>query len=311
MSSPYQHTLGKTVSTSGIGLHSGEMVKLTLRPSSPGTGIIFRRRDVASYKAEVRALYSAVCETTLGTTLRNEYGVSVATVEHLMAALWGCGVDNVIVELDAPEVPIMDGSSEPFIALIERAGVMSQGVVRREIEVLETLTFREGESVIRLEPATHFSLQVEIDFPNTLIGRQSYVFSEPASGFKSLLSEARTFGMASDLPRMHAMGLARGGSLENAILVDGNRVVNEEGLRFDDEFVRHKALDCIGDLFLAGYRLKARVTAYRPGHGVNNKALRALFDDASAWRFVSAAGMPARAAKPARAPMAEPAASFA
>lgn len=281
--SPFQHTIAKSVAISGIGLHSGEKVKMVIRPSDEGTGIVFRRRDMAAHKAEIKAHYSNIFDTTLGTSIRNSYGASVATIEHLMAALWGCGVDNAVIEIDGPEVPIMDGSSKPFVEWIERAGLVAQEAPRRKLRILSPVMFSENGNVLRFEPAKGFQLSVDIEFESAAIAHQHCTLDFNRLTFKDAISEARTFGMASDLPKMRALGLAKGGSLENAILVDGDKVVNEEGLRFDDEFVRHKALDCVGDLYLAGYRIEGRIIAMRPGHAVNAKALKALFDSPNAW----------------------------
>lgn len=292
--SAFQTTLAGSVTCSGVGLHTGKPVHLTLRPADCDTGIQFVRLDVAKEISVIPASYLNVADTRLGTTLKNEYGTTISTVEHLMAALWGLGVDNAVITLDGPEVPIMDGSSEPFVFLIECAGVKTLSASRDTIEVLKKITVQEGESTASIRPFDGFALNIDIEYPNTAIPAQHAFYDFSTQSFKHALCRARTFGFASDVEKLRAMGLARGGSLENAIVVGDKAVLNEEGLRFGDEFVRHKALDCVGDYFLSGLRVRGAVTTVRPGHGINNKLLRALFADRSAWRVIS----PARPARP-------------
>lgn len=281
-----QLTISHPVTCSGVGLHSGSQVHMALHPAAADTGIVFRRTDVAAGTGLVPARYDLVRETQLGTTLVNSHGVGVATVEHLMAALWGCGIDNVVVELDGPEVPIMDGSSEPFVFLIECAGIIEQNQPRRMIEITKTVTVQAGNSELTVEPYAGYTMDVEIDFAHEAIARQRAMYDFSKVTFKQMLSRARTFGFEHEVEYLRANGLARGGSLHNAIVIGEQGVLNREGLRFNDEFVRHKALDCIGDLYLAGARIIGKVTARRPGHGINNQLLRALLADTSAWRVV-------------------------
>lgn len=296
----FETTLASSVQCHGIGLHSGQNVRLGLHPAEAGSGIIFVRLDVKSNQGVVAARYDRVTDTRLGTRITNEQGVCVSTIEHLMAAFWGMGVDNALVTIDGPEVPIMDGSSEPFVALIRDAGTRALATPRRYIEVLDTVTVREGESVMTLSPHAGFALDVEILFSHQAIARQTRVFDSALEDFSGSLSRARTFGFAHEVEQLRTMGLARGGSLENAIVIGEQGVLNREGLRYNDEFVRHKALDCVGDLYLAGHPLLAHVGALRPGHSINNALLRALFAQAHAWRFVTLA--PAASYKePARA----------
>ena len=280
----YQTTLARPIHCEGIGLHSGSIVTLRLYPAPADTGILFKRTDVNEAVSLVPAHYNLVTDTMLGTTITNQHGVSVATVEHLMAALWGLGVDNAIIEIDAPEIPIMDGSSEPFVEHIEQAGVVRQSAPRVIIEVLEKITVAQGASVLTIEPAKDFSMDISIDFPNAVIAHQAGHYDFSKTSFKKALCRARTFGFEKDVSKMRAAGLALGGSLDNAVVVGENGVLNKEGLRYQDEFVRHKALDLAGDLFLGG-RLRGRVSGSRPGHGINNLLLRTLFADASAWRI--------------------------
>jgi UDP-3-O-[3-hydroxymyristoyl] N-acetylglucosamine deacetylase len=281
-----QHTVAAEVSCVGVSLHSGDMVNMVIRPAAANTGIVFMRKDIDGAKNKVPATFDAVVETTLGTTIANKHGVTVSTIEHLMAAIWGAGIDNARIELDGPEVPIMDGSSEPFIFLLECAGRVQQRAVRRVIEILREVRVEEGKSVAVAKPAESFVLEVEIAFNHNLIGSQKarYDFSETT--FKQSLARARTFGFAAEVEKMRSMGLALGGSLHNAIVVGEDDILNEGGLRYADEFVRHKALDCVGDYFLAGAIIRGEVQTHRPGHGINNKLLRAILADEANYRIV-------------------------
>jgi UDP-3-O-[3-hydroxymyristoyl] N-acetylglucosamine deacetylase len=291
-----QTTIAKSVTLSGIGLHSGSTVTLRLLPAAADTGVVFRRMDVIPLHSMVAAKYDAVCDTRLGTTVKNSYGVRVSTIEHLMAALWGAGIDNVLVEIDAPEVPIMDGSSKPFVALLQKAGKTSLMVPRRVLRVLKAVEVREGESVARLEPNREgdegLVLSIVVEYDNAVIGRQQAVYDFRDQSFAEMLSGARTFGFEYEVEAMQKAGLALGGSLENAIVVGETKVLNAEGLRYDDEFVRHKALDCVGDFFLCGYVIDGIADVLRPGHGINNKLIRALMADKTAYEIVRAGVLP-------------------
>lgn len=289
---PAQHTLASAITCSGVALHSGDTVEMCIRPAPVHTGIVFVRTDVGAERGMLEARYDQVSETTLGTTLRNEFGTTVATVEHLMAALAGMGVDNAVIEMDGPEVPIMDGSSEPFVFLIECAGTVAQEAPRRMIEVLRRVEVREGNSIAVLEPhEAGFVLDITIDFPHPAVPQQQAVYDFSATSFKQSLCRARTFGFAREVEKMHSMGLALGGSLKNAVVIGDEGVINEEGLRYPDEFVRHKALDVVGDYYLAGGALLARAVTYKPWHGINNKLMRALFSDPANYRIVGEDGM--------------------
>lgn len=281
----YQHTVAAEVSCVGVSLHSGDMVNMIIRPSQPHSGIVFVRTDMTPH-AVVPATYDAVVETTLGTTIANKHGVTVSTIEHLMAALWGAGIDNARIELNGPEVPIMDGSSEPFVFLLECAGRVQQRAMRRVIEVVREVSVTEGGSKATLSPHDGFTLEVEIAFNHPLIATQKAQYDFSDTSFKQSLSRARTFGFERDVEKMRSMGLALGGSLHNAIVVGEHDILNEGGLRYADEFVRHKALDCVGDYFLAGAVIKGAVHTVRPGHGVNNKLLRELFSNPENYRVV-------------------------
>jgi UDP-3-O-[3-hydroxymyristoyl] N-acetylglucosamine deacetylase len=283
-----QHTVSKVFSCEGISLHQGQNVTVTIKPAPENHGIVFKRTDIAdASKARVQAHYANVVDTRLCTVLENEYGVRVATVEHLMAALWGCGVDNALIEIDGAEVPIMDGSSDAFVFMIECAGIEQQSEPRRVILVNSPIIVHEGDSIAMLQPcADGFSIEVDINFGHHAIGEQRYHFEAEEMSFKQSVSRARTFGFLRDVEAMRSVGLARGGSLHNAIVIDDNGVMNEDGLRFADEYVRHKTLDCLGDYYLAGHHIIGKVRTSRPGHGINNKLMRALFENPKAWTYI-------------------------
>jgi UDP-3-O-[3-hydroxymyristoyl] N-acetylglucosamine deacetylase len=282
-----QQTLGNPVSCSGIGLHSGRNVRMSVLPALANSGIVFKRLDVPAAQALVAARYDLVSDTRLGTTITNRHGVCVSTIEHLMAALWGAGIDNATVELNGPEVPIMDGSSEPFMFMLECARIIRQNAPRRLLRVLKSVEIKDGESIARVAPNEEGDdgcvIDIEIDYRDTIIHRQRAVYDFREITFKQSLSRARTFGFEHEVAALRSQGLALGGSLENAIVVGKEKILNDDGLRYGDEFLRHKALDCLGDLFLAGTRIDARFTFIRPGHPINNKLLRALLADESAY----------------------------
>ncbi len=303
-----QTTLSNKVSCSGVGLHSGKPVQMVIYPAPAGAGIVFKRLDVATDKAFVSARYDAVSETRLGTTIQNRHGVAVSTIEHLMAAFWGVGLDNAVVELSGPEVPIMDGSSEPFLFMLECARVIRLAEPRQILRILKRVEVRDGESVASVEPMTFgdegCTIAIEIQFNSKVIDRQKAFYDFREQNFKQSLSRARTFGFEHEVMALRQMGLALGGSLENAIVVGAEGVLNEEGLRYNDEFVRHKALDCVGDLFLAGHRIDGHFTFLKPGHAINNKLLRAIFADESAYVIAQPGKMQVAPAAYVHAPVA-------
>lgn len=282
-----QTTLSNKVSCSGVGLHSGKPVEMVIYPAAANTGIVFKRLDVMAEQAFVPARYDNVSETRLGTTIQNRHGVTVSTIEHLMAAFWGVGLDNAVVELNGPEVPIMDGSSEPFLFMLECARVVPLSEARQTLRILKRVEVRDGDSVASVEPTGFgdegMTIGIEIQFNSKVIDRQVAFYDFREQNFKQSLSRARTFGFEHEVKALRQMGLALGGSLENAIVVGAEGVLNEEGLRYADEFVRHKALDCVGDLFLAAHRIDGHFTFLKPGHAINNKLLRAIFADESAY----------------------------
>ena len=299
-----QQTFATSVQCDGISLHQGTTVRMTLKPAPENHGIWFKRTDIAdAEQAMVKADYRYVSDTRLCTVLENAYGVKVSTVEHLMAALWGCGVDNALIEIDGAEVPIMDGSSEPFVFLIECARVVEQDAPRRTVVIDAPIVVQEGTSVAILQPSEEgFSLDVEIDFPHEAIGRQRYHFASSENGFRLSVARARTFGFLKDVEALRSVGLARGGSLANAVVIDDNGIMNEDGLRHHDEFARHKALDCMGDFFLAGCHIQGHVKISRPGHAINNKLMKALFSRPDCWHYHEAmenTAMPAHLANAA------------
>jgi UDP-3-O-[3-hydroxymyristoyl] N-acetylglucosamine deacetylase len=281
-----QQTVAKSASRAGVGLHSGERVNLTIRPAAAGEGVRFVRTDIRDRDNAIRADALAVSTTMLGTNLTNGAGVSVATVEHFLAACAGLGVDNLVAEMDGQEMPILDGTSSPFVAMIEEAGLTPQPKPRRVLKILKTTEVRDGVKFARLSPGEGFSIRATIDFPSKAIGRQEIAFDMTPGAFAREIAWARTFGFAHELQKLRSMGKALGGSLENAVGVDGDTILNPEGLKTPDEFVRHKVLDVVGDLFLAGGPIEGCYEGEQPGHALNNKLLRALFADAAAFRWI-------------------------
>jgi UDP-3-O-[3-hydroxymyristoyl] N-acetylglucosamine deacetylase len=277
---PLQQTLKTVIDCRGIGLHSGRRIAMRLMPAAPDTGIVFRRADRSG---EVRAVWENAVESPRCTVLSNGEGMTISTVEHLMAALAGMAVDNAIVELDGAEVPIMDGSAAPFVFLIECAGLAEQSAPRRVIKVLKPVGVGGDGATAALVPDESFSMSFRIEFDNPAIRCQRKSLVIDAATFKAELSPARTFGLLDEVDRLRAAGLARGGSLDNVIVVTGDRVLNRGGLRYDDEFVRHKLLDALGDLYLAGAPLVGRFYGVRSGHAHNRRLLSALFADDEAW----------------------------
>lgn len=280
-----QKTLKSAIRCAGTALHSGSKVSMTLYPADPGTGIVFKRVDIAGGGTVIPADWRHVTDSRLCTAIENGDGISVATVEHLMAAFAGCEIDNALVEINSDEIPVMDGSAEPFVFLIECAGVAEQDAVRRGIRVLKTVTVREGSRSASLSPGDGFSVSFQIKFDNPAVARQQCFFRLADGVFKSEICRARTFGFLHEVDELRAAGLAQGGSLENAVVVSGGEILNEGGLRYADEFVRHKVLDAIGDLYLAGAPLVGHFHGIQSGHTLNCRLLEALFEDDAAWSF--------------------------
>ena len=282
--SAFQHTLRSPALFAGVGVHTGEYVKVAVRPAAADAGIVFIRTDIDDLDNRVLATPETVVKTQLGTVIGNAAGVTVATIEHLMAALVMSGIDNAEVELDGPEMPIMDGSSWPFLKILDRAGRRPQAAARRFIEILDTVEVVDGDKRAALSPAMRFEVAFAIEFPTAVIGRQEIDLPMDEQAFRRELADCRTFGFLHEVEALRAMGLARGGSMENCVVIDGDRVLNDEGLRRPDEFVRHKALDAIGDLYVLGAPILGRFEGVLAGHGLNNALVRALLAKPSAWR---------------------------
>jgi UDP-3-O-[3-hydroxymyristoyl] N-acetylglucosamine deacetylase len=288
-------TVRTSVAFAGVGLHSGRPARMFVRPAPAGSGVRFMRLDVGDRDPIVPARWDAVADTRLNTRIENAAGVSVATVEHLMAALGSCGVDDALIDLDGPEVPIMDGSARAFAAGLRRVGLASQPGARLGLRVTRTVEVERDGARATLRPAARFELAFAIDFPDAAIGRQRFAFAPTPISFLTELADCRTFCRLGEVEALRAAGLALGGTLENAVVVDGDRVLSPGGLRRPDEFVRHKALDAIGDLALAGAPILGRYEGERAGHGLNNALLRALFAAPDAWAWDAA---PEPAAEP-------------
>ena len=286
-----QRTLQSLTKAVGVGLHSGQRVELTLRPAQPDTGIVFRRVDLPQ-PVDIPINATAVTDTRLASTISNG-GAKVHTVEHLMSACAGLGIDNLYVDITAEEVPILDGSASSFVFLLQSAGIALQNAPKRFVRVLKPVEVREGEGDnikwARLEPHHGYKLAFEIDFHHPAVDStgQRVVFDMDTDTYTRDIARARTFGFTRDVEMMRANGLALGGGLDNAIVMDDYKVLNSDGLRYDDEFVKHKILDAMGDLYLIGKPLLASYTAFRSGHAMNNKLLRALLDQPDAYEVVT------------------------
>ncbi|HEJ9734754.1 TPA: UDP-3-O-acyl-N-acetylglucosamine deacetylase [Proteus mirabilis] len=283
-----QRTLKRIVQATGVGLHTGKKVTLTMRPAPANTGVIYRRTDL-NPPVDFPADAKSVRDTMLCTCLVNEDDVRISTVEHLNAALAGLGIDNIVIEVDAPEIPIMDGSAAPFVFLLLDAGIEELRTAKKFIRIKETVRVEDGDKWAEMRPYNGFKLDFTIDFNHPAIdaSTQCYKLDFSAESFMSQISRARTFGFMRDIEYLQSKGLCLGGSFDCAIVVDDYRVLNDDGLRFEDEFVRHKMLDAIGDLFMCGYNIIGEFTAFKSGHALNNKLLQAVLAKESAWEFVT------------------------
>lgn len=282
-----QRTLKQAISATGVGLHNGEKVTLTLRPALPNTGIVFKRTDLPQPN-EILATPSAVHDTRLCTALEAD-GIRIATVEHILSALAGLGIDNVCIDVDASEIPIMDGSSSPFVFLLQQAGFVEQAAAKKFIRVKKTVEVIDGDKWVRFEPYYGFKIDFTIAFNHPVFehsGNNVKIDFSTNSYIKEI-SRARTFGFMHEVEYLRSNGLARGGSLDNAIVLDEYRVLNSDGLRYDDEFVKHKVLDAIGDLYMLGHPVIGAFYAYKSGHALNNQLLRALVQDETAWEYIT------------------------
>lgn len=282
-----QRTLKNVIRATGVGLHTGEKVQLTLRPAHPGTGIVFRRVDLDP-PVEIKADPYAVHDTRLSSCLEKD-GARVQTVEHLMSALAGLGVDNVRIDVSAPEVPIMDGSAGPFVFLLQSAGIEEQDAAKTFIRILEPVEVRDGDKWVRFDPYNGFRVELAIEYAHPVFdaSAQTVVVDFAATSYVKEVARARTFGFMQDVESMRAQGLALGGSLDNAIVMDEYRILNSDGLRYDNEFVKHKVLDAIGDLYLLGHPLIGAFSGHKSGHAMNNRLLRRLLEQKGAWEYAT------------------------
>lgn len=283
-----QHTVRDHIEICGTGLHSGAETILRIHPAKEDHGIIFVRSDVSDRNNRIPALWNSVVDTQLCTVIGNEDGVTVGTIEHLMAALHALNIDNAMIELDGPEVPILDGSSAVFVDALLKTGIKAQEASRKIIKILEPIQYEEDGKTVTLLPADDSSYKMDIDFDHQSIGKQSYTCALDAKIFAADIAKARTFGFVHEVNHLRSLGLCLGGSLENAIVLDEEKVLNPEGLHHEDEFARHKVLDAIGDLYLAGHSILGAYKGYKAGHALNNKVLHVLFSAPEKWAYVHA-----------------------
>ncbi len=283
----HEQTITAPAICAGVGVHTGQRVRLAIRPAQAGTGIVFVRTDISDRDNRIKVSGDAVVDARLNTMIENAAGVRLSTIEHLMAAFCALGVSNAIVEVDGPELPILDGSALPFVQLLDRAGFRRQSNPVQYIEILEPIRVTDGDKHAALLPCDRYEMRFEIDFDAAVIGNQvvDFVVDEPT--FRNEIMAARTFGFAHEVQALRQAGLARGGSLENAVVIDEGQILNPGGLRMEREFVRHKALDAIGDLYVLGAPLLGRYEGYKAGHAVNNLLVRALLANPQAWRTVT------------------------
>ena len=285
-----QKTIAKNIISSGIGLHSGKKVNLKIKEGLPNSGIIFKRTDVKDKNNIVIPIYHNVCETNLCTTISNEDGIKISTIEHLMAAFYGLGIDNAIVEIDSQEVPILDGSAKNWIELIKKSGIKSLNSPIKIIKIEKNVEINDGEKFIKIEKSNvSLDIDFELIYPNCLIGKQRNKINVYNDDLNKLF-ESRTFCKYEDIDKLKSAGFAKGGSLDNAIVVKDYKILNETGLRNDKEFVNHKILDCLGDLYLSGYKIIGSITCSQGGHSLTNKLLRKLFEDKSNYSIFEVKG---------------------
>ena len=281
-----QQTISNSISVKGIGLHTGSLVELTLEPAAVDNGIKFIRVDKKNDNV-IEAIWSNVSETVLSTTISNSYGVKISTIEHLMSALSGLHIDNLNIYINANEVPIMDGSSKPFVEMIEEIGIKKQSKKRKLLNVKKSIEVYENNTSVKIVPNNQFSIDFEIDFPSKIVSKQSCQLQLINGNYKTDIAAARTFGFEKDVKYLRSNGLALGGSLDNAVVVGENEILNKEGLRYTDEFVRHKILDSIGDLYLAGSPIIGYFYGNKSGHYLNNQLLRKLFSDETNYEYIN------------------------
>jgi UDP-3-O-[3-hydroxymyristoyl] N-acetylglucosamine deacetylase len=284
-----QRTIKREIEINGVGLHSGLPICMRLLPAPANHGIMFQRTDIQGRQGKIPALWDRVIDTMMCTKIANEHDVCVGTIEHIMAALYACEITNLLIQVNAPEIPVMDGSSQEFVKAIDEAGTQAQHASHLTIEVLKTVRFEaDGNRWAELRPWDSFAIKCHFNFDHygekVQLAPQTFSYDGTPATFKKDIMSARTFGAMQDVEQLWASGLARGGSLDNAVVIDGARIVNHEGFRFPDECVRHKVLDAVGDLYTAGAHIKGYFESSQPGHGMQNQLLRALFSDPSAWR---------------------------
>tara|TARA_B100001540_G_scaffold25682_1_gene21154 strand:- start:1150 stop:2094 length:945 start_codon:yes stop_codon:yes gene_type:complete len=284
---PWQTTIKKKISTSGIGLHKGDIINLTLKPSKPNSGITFIRTDIEGdlAKRSILANYKNVSDTNMCTTIKNETDCKISTIEHLMAALSGSGVDNIDIEVNGPEVPIMDGSSKQFVDLIENSGLVKLSKKRKFLKITKKIEIIDGDKKCSLSPDKNMKFFASIDFSDKVIGKQEASINLEKFSFKDNVSKARTFGFMRDVEALRMSGLGLGGSLDNCVIIDNNEVINAEGLRLENEFVVHKLLDAVGDIYTSGYRIQGEYKGYLCGHHMNNLLLRELFNNEDSFEI--------------------------
>lgn len=285
----FERTIVAPAICAGVGVHTGRRVRLAIRSGAPGSGITFVRTDIRDRDNRIPVSGEAVVDARLNTMIENEAGVRLSTIEHLMAAFSALGVSNAVVEVNGPELPILDGSALPFVQLLDRAGFRGQDALQRVIEILEPVRVEEGDKSAALLPCDRYEMRFEIDFPTPVIGHQVVDFVVDEQTFRDEIMSARTFGFAHEVEALRQAGLARGGSLENAVVIDGDVILNPGGLRMEREFVRHKALDAIGDLYVLGAPLMGRYEGVKAGHALNNQLVRALLASPQAWRVATRA----------------------
>ncbi|GGW55330.1 UDP-3-O-acyl-N-acetylglucosamine deacetylase [Alishewanella tabrizica] len=283
-----QRTINHTVTTVGVGLHKGEKVTLTLRPAPDNTGIVFRRVDLTPV-VDFKITPSLVGDTVMCTCLINEQGVRLSTTEHLMAAIAGLGIDNLVIDVDAPEIPIMDGSANPFVYLLLEAGIAEQRLAKKFIRIKRAVRVEDGDKWAEFKPYNGFKLDFAISFNHPVISEttQHMVMEFSAASFIKEISRARTFGFLHEVEFLRANNLALGGSMDNAVVLDEFRVLNQDGLRYEDEFIKHKILDAIGDLYMAGYSILGEFSSFKTGHALNNQLLGAVLANQENWEFVT------------------------
>ncbi len=281
-----QQTIVSSIKASGIGIHSGEIINVVFRPAKIDSGIVFRRTDIKNKNNIIKANFKNVSKTNLGTSLINKDNVNIETVEHFVSALWGLGISNLIIDVDNFEMPILDGSSEPFMFILKSAGIEKQDKAKKFLQIMKKIEVEQGDMKCFIEPAENFTVLLDIDFKSKAIGKQKAHFSNDKDCFYYTISRARTFGHINEVKYLQKNGFARGASLDNAIAVDDTSIINPDGLRIKNEFARHKILDAIGDLYLVGMPIIGKFTGIKSGHNLNNQLLRKVFSNKENYQII-------------------------